>query len=460
MIVTFISLLIAILIIYLIQPYFHYLVGYDLKIDLFYDPRILSGITGIYFFVSFFAGSYPALILTKYMPSETLKGSFLKSSKGVWLRKTLVIFQFTISLVLIASTLVVQKQLKYIQQSQLGYDKEHTLVISMGNTELKSKLRTIKNELLNISGVKNITSACQIPVNITVSEGIDLSAVGGSKNQTMSILPIDKDFFNTMNIEFVNGHGFTKYFNDGDITQYVINEAALELLDWSAEEALGREIRARKGRPVTAGPIVGVVKDFHFKSFHEDIAPLVLFQLPRQLELMLVKIDGQNIPATIAGMETRWKELTGGMSMDFHFLDQDFDKLYSSDARIGRLFSSFALIAICIACLGLFGLASFATLQRTKEIGIRKVMGADVSTVLALLIRDMTILMIAAIVIGIPIAHFAMKNWLDKFAYKTTLGPGVFIIAGITILIIYGITISYHTIQAATRNPVDSLRYE
>jgi putative ABC transport system permease protein len=391
-----------------------------------------------------------------------LKSGFSFTARGNQLRKSLIVLQFVISVFLIICTVIVLQQLQYIRHKDLGYNKDHLLVMPVDYT-MQPHLQNLKQQMLNEPGVKYVTAAYESPVDIGWGDGIS-KRESDKQGITVNAIPVDKDFVKTMDMHIAAGSDFT----DADVKSmdtsdgnshlrysYMLNEAAVKSLGWTPSEAIGKTIY--KGTP---GTVKAVVKDFHFHSFHNPITPLVIFLDNRMAQQMFVKVEGKNVRATLQKLEAVWKENVQHRPFEYHFLDEDYAALYQTEQRTAGVFTTFATLAIFLACLGLFALTSFSIVQRTKEIGIRKILGANMSDVVSLLSRDFIFLVFIGILIASPIAWYATNKWLQDFSYRINIQWWVFVAAGLVAITIAMITISIQALKAAVANPVKSLRME
>ncbi len=462
-IVTFTALILGFGAASLLLPMFNQMTDRTMTFVFFENPSALAGLLGIGLLVSLIAGSYPAFMISGFQPIRVLKGDFKTSNSGIALRKGLVVFQFAVSIFLIASTIVVQNQMAFIQNKKLGYNNEQVLVLGT-DSKIRQNIERFKNEFATVPNVENVALATETPTFI--QGGYSIWAEGKPQDFRLSTraLAIDKDYLPTLDISLTAGSNFTdadyadvnKENYQDKYYRFLLNESAAAELGWKPEEAIGKRA-SLNGR---TGEIKGVVEDFHFSSMHEAIGPLVLFIDNVQLNKIILKLNGNNIASTIAAVESKWKELAPHRPFDYEFLDQEFDQLYSAEERTGNLAATFAILAIFIACLGLFGLTAFAAQQRTKEIGIRKILGASVPNIVALLSKDFLFLVLFSMLIAFPAAWWAMNNWLEDFVYRIHVSWWIFALAGFSALLIALLTVSSQAIRAANINPVESLRSE
>lgn len=407
--------------------------------------------------VGLLGGSYPAFVLSGFIPVGVLKGNFKTSLSGIWLRKSLIVVQFVISVGLIICTIIINDQLHFIQNKKLGYEKDHVVVLPVDDL-IREKINTFKTEFRSNPNVKSVSICTHTPSFVPGKYGLAYN----SREMTVTGEGIDKDFIQTLGLEMASGSGFTSIDEtnirsgaEGILNPLILNESAVGLLGWKAMDAVGKEVKFEGQSHI----VKGVIKNFHFASMKETIGPMVLF-LTGYNRTMLVKLSGGQLPQTLKFLEGKWNTLAAHRPFQYKFLDEEFDKLYVSETRTGRIFFAFALLAIGLACLGLFGLATFAAQQRTKEIGIRKVLGASLPGIVKLLSIGFLKLVLLALVIAIPLAWYFMHQWLGDFAYRISIGWWVFAVAGVLAMLIAFITISFQAIKAGIVNPVKSLRNE
>ncbi|RZK44657.1 MAG: FtsX-like permease family protein, partial [Hymenobacter sp.] len=406
------------------------------------------------------AGIYPAWFLSRFQPMVVLKGAFQPSRGSLSLRKALVVFQFTLSIALIAGTAVVYAQLKFLNRHDLGFTKDQMLVINFeGDAGVQQRIEQIKRSLADQPGVLSVAASRAVPGEFLPNAGTDIQGPDGQmKNKIPLIYEIDFDFLPCLKIPLVAGRNFSRAFLTDSTQALVINEAAAKLYGYRhPADAIGKKYDqwGQQGR------IIGVVKDFNFRSLHSQVEPLTLrYGMPSTLNRIVVAIKADHVASTITALEKTWKTAAPQRPFSYHFLDQSFNEQYESDQHFGYLFSLFSALAIFIACLGLFGLATFTAQQRIKEIGIRKVLGASVYHIVVLISKDFVRLVLVAIVIAVPLCLLVMNQWLKDFAYRITISPSIFLYTGAVALLIALLTISWQTLKAALANPVQSIKNE
>jgi len=457
-----VSVFLSLVISTLLLSSFNQLTGRQFAASSLFSLPFLSFSFIIAICVSFLAGSYPALILTRFQPVKVLKGAFKNTRSGQWLRKSLIVFQFIISVFLISATFIIQNQLSFIQHKKLGYDREHVLVLPMDDKML-AKIDVIKQEIKSIPGVMDASRCVRSPVEGGGGYNMRSSTMPEDQQVNVTANPVDEDYIKTTGLQIIAGSDFSEQdvkdvsHNgwDKNVYHFILNESAAKQLGWSPQEAVGKKMFMGP----RAGFVNGVVKDFHFESLHVAIKPFVLFTEMRGREL-LVKLSGQHLPQTISSLETKWKTLVPDRPFEYRFMDEDYDRLYNAEIRLGKVMNVFSGIAILLACMGLFGLSSYVAQQRIKEIGIRKVLGARVSNIIITISKDFIRLILVAIVIAIPVAWWATTKWLQDFSYRTTVSWSLYVVVSLLVILFTIITVSFQAIKAAMANPVKSLRIE
>jgi len=458
--ISFIALILAILTAWLLLPYFDQLAGKAIHSTTLFQPKMLLSLIVFMLIVGFAAGSYPAFFLSSFQPIDVLKGKLAAGFKRSWLRNALVVFQFVISIILIFGTVVIYNQLNYIQNKDLGFNRQQVLIIQHTDA-LRDHATTFKNELRQISGVQNATMSGYLPVNFNRSNDAFFTSPTLDAKTAMSMQNwiVDENYVPTLDIKVVQGRNFSSQFLT-DSTGIIINEAAAKFL--ATKDILNKklyEIKDINTKALDEWHVLGVIKNFNFSSLRDVITPLAL-KFGNNNGNISVRINTSDIPNVLAQIKNKWKAIAPSQPFDYSFMDEDFNKLYTTEQRTGQIFITFAVLAILIACLGLFGLVTYAAEQRTKEIGIRKVLGANVSNIVAMITKDFLLLILIASVIAFPVAWWSMNKWLQDFAYRINIGWWVFALAGIIAILIALFTISFQSIKAALANPVKSLRTE
>ncbi|UFH54213.1 ABC transporter permease [Spirosoma sp. KNUC1025] len=462
-IVTSIALALGLLLAILTLPLFNTLSDRQFTSDVWLKPGNLLLLLGIGLVVSLLAGSYPALVLARFQPVRVLKGH-LKTVGAGQFRKALIVFQFAITAFLIISTLLVRNQLSFIQHKKLGYSKDHVLMLPV-DKQVKEKISTLKTEFRQNTDVQQVSLASESPVFVNGGYGMRRANRPDDQYKMVAGLQIDEDFIKTMGLQLVAGRDLTRtdveqaMKSDGDSLNYyhfIPNESAVKELGWTPQQAIGQKIDMGGNRK---GEIKAVVADFHFASMKQKIGPLILFPEVGG-EILLVKLSGSQLPATLQFLEGKWRTLIPERPFSYEFMDEEFNKLYAAETRTGRIFSVFAFLSIFLACLGLFGLSAYTTAQRTKEIGVRKVLGASVFSIVGLLSKDFLKLVVIAIVVASPVGWYAMNRWLRDFTYRIDIDWWVFALAGLLAVGIALLTVSFQSIRAALMNPVKSLKTE
>ena len=455
LVLSLIAFLLALLLAVLMLPLFNQLAGKTVSTGIFSNLKYVTWLFAAAVGVGLLAGIYPALVLSSFRPIMVLKGRFSTGSKGILLRKGLVVGQFTISIALIIGTIVVYNQMKYMRSRDLGFSKDQVLVIDTHGDPGKDALKT---ELAGLPMVKGVTLSSSVPGGGNPAAYSEVeNAKGDLQIANLDLYFVDFDYIPQFRIRMVAGRPFSKDFGTDTTQAMVVNEAAVKLLGYSSpEQAVGRRFK-QWGRE---GKIIGVIKDFHFRSLQEPIKPLSMRIEPRGSDLLSVNLEAGKVPAALSAIEGKWKSIITKRPFSYYFLDEFFNRQYRDEERFGKLFLNFAILAIIISCLGLLGLSSYSTVQRTKEIGIRKVMGASVSNIVNLLSKDFLLLVCLSFFIAAPIAWYFMHGWLADFAFRTDISWWVFAAAGFVAVMIALFTISYQAIRAAVANPAKSLRTE
>jgi putative ABC transport system permease protein len=447
------AFLAAVAIVRFALPRFGAVAGIDLQMQDIAGGSFLLFAFGAAILTGLVSGLYPALVLSGFQPVRVLRNLSASGRKGARLRNLLVVAQFTASIVLIVCALVVSGQLRFISNQRLGFDREHVVVIPIREAETAARAGAIRTEFLRHPEVHSVSRTSGLPTRIEnriLNAGF-VSDDAEKIKMSYRFDYVDENFLNVFKVELAAGRNFSPADSDGE-NVVLINETLAKMAGWA--EAEGKEV------PFIRGPkrVIGVVKDFHFQSFHEPMAPMVL--IPRQGDNLAVRVHPGDVPKTVALLKDVFEKNTTTQPFEFFFLDDDFDALYRKERRTGEIFGAFAIMAVVIACLGLLGLAAFAVERRTKEIGIRKVMGASASQLAVRLSREFVVLVLLANIIAWPVAYYAMSRWLQQFAYRIPLGFLFFVLAAGGALLVALLTVGTQTVRAALSNPVDALRYE
>jgi ABC-type antimicrobial peptide transport system permease subunit len=448
--ISLMALSLSLLLVEMFLPLFNDLAAKQLSFGMIKNGYMILILLGTAIATGTISGSYPALFISSLAPASVLKGSWRSGSKGAFFRKLLVSLQFVLSITLIIGTVVVGRQLHFMQNQKLGFDKEQVLCINLKG-ESTRKFELLKSELSKIEGVVNISVASDAPAGLDMSTLIHEWGEGQIKGDLLiHRLFADWDLAATLGVEMAEGRFLSQQFISDTSASVVVNQAAVRAM--GMESPLGKE--------VLGSTIVGVVKDFHFNSLHSQIKPLAIQHRSDLFRFLLVKIKPGDVSRSIGSLSAAWGELVPGTPFEYQFLDENIDEMYKTDQRMGKMVDSFTILALFIACLGLFGMASFTAEQRTKEIGIRKVLGATIPGITFSLIREFGKWVLLANLIAWPLAYFTMNRMLEVYAYRISLDVWVFLAAGGAALIIAVATVSYQSIKAALANPVESRRYE
>ncbi|MDH4219767.1 MAG: ABC transporter permease [Candidatus Aminicenantes bacterium] len=450
---SLVGLAFAIGLVYIFLPGFNNLAQKDIKLNLVGNLTILLGILGITFFTGIVSGSYPALFLSAFHPIKVLKGSYATSSTKPLLRKSLVVIQFTIAIVLIIGTVIIAKQLNFIRNKELGFNRQHVISLPM-NRGLRESYESFKNELLQHSSVIQVTSATSQPTQVGNINPVYWEGRGPEQYEVMRFVACDYGYIKTFEMKITEGRDFSRDFQT-DRQNYIVNEEAVKFM--GLENPVGRLFSIWQYE----GQIIGVVKNFHSRSLHNEIEPLVItLNQTWGPNYVFIKIGPENIPQALNDLKKIWKKFSPNYPFNYQFLDEVFEQQYRTDQQTGTIFKYFTFLAIFISCLGIFGLAAFTAELRTKEIGIRKVLGAPVSGIVTLISKEFIILLTLANAIAWPIAFFLMDRMLKSYAYRTSISFWIFLLAGALAYIIALLTVSYQAFKAARTNPAHALRYE
>jgi putative ABC transport system permease protein len=436
----------------ILTPTYNQLLGRELNPIGLLNLTSIFGLLLLILLVGVASGVHPAFYLSSFQPVKTLKGVFDSARSKKKFRNTLVVFQFVISVTLIICTLLIRNQLRYIKKVELGYSKENMVVIPLADQSLKTKTEEVRESLLSIPGIVQATASSDVPYNGFTSNGY--IPEGYTKSIMIHALDADEHFLETYGIDLVNGRNFSREFAT-DRDAYLINETLAKQLGW--DDPIGKTIRRDGDRKV-----IGVVKDFQFATLHNTVEPLLITNTPwrNEFDYLSIKINTGDIPGTLGSIEKIFKRFSPLIPFEYFFLDDAFDRLYRSEERFERIFQYFSMLAICIALLGLFSLSAYTAQQKSKEIGIRKVLGATVPQILSLFSRETVVLIVVANILACPIALFVIERWLNQFAYRNSISAGAFVLAFVGSMAAAFATISYQSVKAALKKPADELRSE
>jgi len=439
----------------LFLPMFNNLTGKDFSWEFVFQQRFLFGIMGIILLAVFLGGSYPAFYLSRFHPVRVLSGKLRTGMKGSIFRKVLVVFQFSLSVFLILGTVMVYRQARFLQEKDVGYDRNNIVIIGIGSRFVQNR-DTIKAELLSNPNIQNVTLVDVAPYRWQSNAGVgDVHWEGKTNQQVKMVMTnVDFDFLKTFGLKMAQGRFFSKEYSTDISDAFVVNEAAVRAMEM--DNPLGKELNVWDFKR----PIIGVVKDYNFESLHKKIIPMAMRIDPRGYQQACIRISLQNVEDSLAFLESKWKGIYPEYPFEYQFLDESLQDLYSSEQSTGKIVSVFTVLALFISCLGIFGLSSFTAEQRTKEIGIRKVLGASALSIVRYISKEFVYLVVIANILMWPIAYFLMNKWLQAYAYQVQIGWSVYILTGLAVLFISLITVGWQIIRVAVANPVDSLRYE
>ncbi|MCP4725600.1 MAG: FtsX-like permease family protein [bacterium] len=450
---TLIALILAVALVELTLPTFNSLAHKNLDINYSGNIVFLMQILALGIGVGLFSGSYPAFLLSNFQPVKIIRGMIQTHTRGVFLKKSLVVIQFSISIMFIVGTIILYDQLDFIYNKDLGMNKEQIVNITINDKNILDKIPVIKSEFKKHPDIISVSATSYSPVSSIGHQNYWYEGLGDQMYPAMNWISVDSDFIETYGLELISGRDFSSEIPSDIERAYILSESAVKEVGW--DDPLGQPFRIPE-----KGVVIGVVKDFHFKSLREKIGPIALNIWPSWYNFISVKINTRNISETMDHIRDRWKEFSPRMTFEYSFLDEDFGKLYESDKILSRIFTYAAGLAIIIAILGLFGLVAFEAQQRNKEIGIRKVLGADILKILMLFWREFFQWIVIANVFAWPIVYITMSGWLQNFAYRINIGWSPFISGALSVLVISIITISLQASKAAMKNPVDTLKYE
>lgn len=459
LITTVLALVLALGLVHLLLPFFSQLMERTLRIDYFGNPFLLPGLLLLVLMVSLLSGSYPAFLMTSLRPAQVLKGKQGVRAGSFSLQRILIVGQYAVSIILVAGSFIIYRQMQLVQHQNLGYNREHVLAIRVNDEAVSSHYNTLRKELLSHPGILSMSYSLYLPTEFHTNQSMMNWPGSNGERLSTRTTGIDYDFQEVYGLSTVAGRGFSRDFGADTLGAplAVINETAAKAVGWTPEEAVGKSFDYSDGHGRRT--VIGVVRDFHFNSVHHVPGPLVLTLDQSPTGYISAKVRPEDLQGTIALFEQAVKRYTR-YPFEYQFLDDKFDQLYKKDTRLGKMFGGFTILAILIASLGLFGLAAYTTEQRRKEIGVRKVLGATVVNIVGLLSKDYIKLVLFGFVIAVPAAWYIMDRWLEDFVYRIQIQWWMLALAGLLALIIALLTVSYQSVKAALMNPVKSLKSE
>ncbi len=451
----------AIVEVVLLASPFNDLIDKQLALDFGAQPWLLPAILGITLFLGLGSGLYPAFFLSGILPIKALKGAFKNSLQGLWLRKSLVVFQFTISIGVITCTLLMGEQLDYVRSKDLGFNKENLMLIPIQDTLIRNQIPQIVTELERNPNILATATANMVPGSTIGRNLWTIEGEKGMESHVFNMMSVSYDYLSTMGIQLLEGRDFDRSRSTDVEQAFIINKAAALSMGW--DQPIGKAIAWQydnNGVPQVEGKVVGMTENFNTADLHQNIEPLVILLQPNTSGSLHLRLSGTNIPTTLGFIEEVWNKFDQVRPFEYSFLDEDLNALYQSDEQQSRLITILAYICIFISCVGLLGLASYSMEQRTKEIGVRKVLGASTGQVIVLISKNLLLLVLVAAIVASPLAYWYFQSWLENFAFQTSTNPLIFIGATLAALAIALCTVSFHAFQAARSNPVDALKYE
>ena len=453
LLISLLALISAYLLAVLLLPAFNTLSAKSMTMGALIEGRMVPGMIALMLLTGLLAGSYPAVFLSSVRSAAALRGPGLPLLKASALRNSLVIVQFAVSIGFIIATLIIASQMSYIRNTNLGLDKEHVIIVPLRDENVLKKIEHLKNELSENPAIIGASASSFFPGEHTWNQNYWREGMSENEYPMIRWMAVDYDFLKTLDIRLVAGRDFSRDYPSDTGGSYILNESAVKEI--GLESTIGKQFKI-----IEKGTIIGVVKDFHFDSLHQKIEPLALYLYPSGFEYLSVRIRPGRTAQVLGFLKQKWDDFVPGRIFEYSFLDEDIDKLYKADIRLNKIFTSAAAASILVASLGLFGLAALTARRRTKEIGIRKVLGASIVGITIQLSKEFLAMVLIANLMAWPLAYYAMEKWLQGFAYRTTIGLGTFVISALFAALIALLTVSYQSTKTALANPVESLRYE
>ena len=464
LLLSVVGLLIAIVLVYILLPDFNQLSGKTIGLGIFSNPVFLVVIIGTSLLIGFLSGSYPAFYLSSFSPVTAIKGSATgKGKAGGTLRKALVVLQFAIAIAMIIATVVVTNQLNFLKNKDMGFQKENMVVLELQDTAFRARAESYKKELLKNTNIRAVTNSTGIPGNNGWIQVVRMEKDTGMIDETMIITVTDYNFIDTYGIEILTGRDFDEKMGTDPEEAVIVNQTTVDRYGWG-DNPIGKKIHWGFDLDGSGGrvmKVIGVVKDFHFNSLHNKVEPIMMFLADFNKRFLTLRVNPENMGSTLQYIEDKWNEGGASQPFDYRMLEDTWGEMYDAEQKIGLIFTIATFLTIFIALLGLLGLSSFVAEQKTKEIGIRKVVGASLGSILVRLYKEFVVLILIAFIIAIPIAVWQLNDWLQaNFVYHITISVASVLLAGLIAMVISLLTISFHTIKAGTGNPVDAIKYE
>ncbi|MFC1493276.1 ABC transporter permease [candidate division KSB1 bacterium] len=457
---SFIALPLALIVVLLVLPTFNNIASKNIDISYLGNFQFLTTVLLLTFAVGLISGSYPAFFMSSFTPIKMLKGRFSLKNRNISLRNTLVVIQFTVSVIFIAGTLVVSSQMRYIKNRKLGYNRENIVNVTIFSQETKDNYPVFKDQIMNNTNILGVTATSFTPSVTNWHEGLPFEGRKDTDDIGFFRMSGDYDIIELFEMAILKGRSFDKKFPTDLKNAFILNEEAVKNIGWDLEEAVGKRFGYPDDKGVMNGRVIGVVKNFNFRSLHHEVSPLAINVFPRFYQYISIRITPDNITSTLEFLEEEWKKVNAGFPFEYYFYDEEFDKLYKADQRAEKLFNYFTLLAIFVACLGLFALSSYTVEKRSKEIGIRKVLGANFPKIGAMLMKEFVIMVIIANVIAIPAAYYLSGIWLQNFVFKADTNINIYILSTVMTFMIAVFTISFQVVRGISVNPVKTLRNE
>lgn len=462
LVLSVLALVISFALIHLFLPFFNEMADKNLSFNFLKHPDLYLMIIGIALFTGLLSGIYPAVYLSSFQPSNVLKGKVVIGRQSGWLRKGLVTFQLIISVIMITGTIIIYNQLNYMRNADLGFNKDNVMVIEIQDTTFLKRMDEFRAELKENPNIQETAMSRSVPGNGNSIQVTKVEKENRMEEFVLNNIPCDHEFADLLQLEFVKGRNFSREMKTDDTTAVIINEATARALEWG-DDPLGKKININFDIDGTGGndlKVIGVVKDFHFTSLHSKVEPMILYIPQFPLNILSIRLKEGSGENTINFIKSKWESFNNNRPFDYFFLDDNFDSKYAAEAKLGKVFATFAFLSILIALMGLIGLSSFVTAQRTKEIGVRKVLGASVEGIIGLLYKESIALVLIACVVALPVSWYLISNWLDNYAYHISVTWLTFLLATLIAVLVCLASISYHTLTAANSDPVKSIKYE